>query len=124
MTATLSLGDRTIGAGHPVYVIGEIGINHNGDVEVAKQLIDGAVQAGQFVNPANPDIHRRTTAEEIWRDTDGRIDVFISGVGTGGTVTGVTEVLKQRNPDLHTVDRKSTRLNSSHVRTSRMPSSA
>lgn len=65
--------------------------------------IDGAVQAGQFVNPANPEVHRRTTAEEIWRDTDGRVDVFISGVGTGGTVTGVTEVLKQRNPDLHAI---------------------
>ena len=62
--------------------------------------IDGAVQAGQFVNPANPEIHRRTTAEEIWRDTDGTIDVFIAGVGTGGTITGVSDVLKRRNPKL------------------------
>ena len=57
----------------------------------------------QFSNPANPDIHRRTTAEEIWRDTDGRIDFFIAGVGTGGTITGVSEVLKERNPAMQTV---------------------
>jgi cysteine synthase A len=57
----------------------------------------------QFSNPANPDIHRRTTAEEIWRDTQGRIDVLVAGVGTGGTITGAGERLKQRNPDLHVV---------------------
>jgi len=56
----------------------------------------------QFNNPANPEIHRRTTAEEIWRDCDGRIDLFVSGVGTGGTITGVSEVLKQRKPGLKT----------------------
>ena len=57
----------------------------------------------QFSNPANPEIHRRTTAEEIWRDTDGKVDVLVAGVGTGGTITGVGEVLKERNPDLHVV---------------------
>jgi cysteine synthase A len=57
----------------------------------------------QFSNPANPEIHRRTTAEEIWRDTDGEVDVLVSGVGTGGTITGVGEVLKDRNPNLHVV---------------------
>ncbi|MDR2164189.1 MAG: cysteine synthase A [Zoogloeaceae bacterium] len=57
----------------------------------------------QFENPANPEIHRRTTAEEIWRDTDGKVDVFVAGVGTGGTLTGVGEVLKARKPSVRVV---------------------
>lgn len=57
----------------------------------------------QFKNPANPEIHRRTTAEEIWRDTDGQVDIFVAGVGTGGTITGVGEVLKQKNPNIRIV---------------------
>ncbi len=57
----------------------------------------------QFKNPANPEIHRKTTAEEVWRDTDGKIDIFVAGVGTGGTITGVGEVLKQRKPGVRIV---------------------
>ncbi len=63
----------------------------------------GAVLARQFEHPANPEIHRRTTAEEIWRDTDGSVDYFVAGSGTGGTITGVGQVLKQRNPDVKVV---------------------
>jgi cysteine synthase A len=57
----------------------------------------------QFTNPANPEIHRRTTAEEVWRDTDGQVDIFVAGVGTGGTISGVGEVLKQRKPSVQIV---------------------
>jgi cysteine synthase len=67
------------------------------------EAIPDAVIPQQFQNPANPDIHRRTTAEEIWNDTNGNVDVFVSGVGTGGTITGVGQVLKARKPDLRIV---------------------
>jgi cysteine synthase len=63
----------------------------------------GAVILQQFNNPANPEIHRRTTAEEIWSDTEGRVDILVAGVGTGGTLTGVAEVLKQRKPDFRAI---------------------
>lgn len=70
--------------------------------ELAEQYPNSFIPQ-QFKNPANPEIHRKTTAEEIWRDTDGQVDIFIAGVGTGGTVTGVGEVLKQKNPNIKIV---------------------
>lgn len=77
-----------------------------GAIEEANRLKDetpGAVILGQFVNPANPDMHERTTGEEIWQDTDGQVDIFVAGVGTGGTVTGVGRALKKHNPNMKIV---------------------
>ena len=65
--------------------------------EELKNEIKGSMIAGQFVNPANPEAHRRTTGPEIWNDTDGDVDAFVAGVGTGGTITGVGEYLKSKN---------------------------
>lgn len=70
--------------------------------ELAREIPNSFVPQ-QFNNPANPDIHRHTTGEEIWRDTDGDIDIFVAGVGTGGTLTGVGEILKQHNPNIKVV---------------------
>jgi cysteine synthase A len=74
-----------------------------GAIEKADEILaadDNTFMPGQFANPANPKIHRETTAEEIWRDTGGDIDVFVAGVGTGGTLTGVAQVLKERKPEV------------------------
>jgi len=77
-----------------------------GAVEAAKQIVaesDNAIWAQQFANEANPAIHRATTAEEIWADTDGGVDIFVSGIGTGGTITGVGQVLKERKPEVQVI---------------------
>jgi cysteine synthase A len=76
----------------------------NEAVDLARKICsetDNAFMPQQFDNPANPEIHRRTTAEEIWRDLDGDVDALVCGVGTGGTITGVGQVLKERRPDFH-----------------------
>ena len=78
----------------------------SGAIAKAEQLakeIPGGFVAGQFVNPANPEAHRQTTGPEIWEDTDGKVDIFVAGVGTGGTITGVGEYLKSKNPNVNIV---------------------
>jgi len=77
-----------------------------GAIARAQEMVDAdpnAIMPQQFENPANPEIHRKTTAEEIWEDTDGQVDILVSGVGTGGTITGVAEVLKKKKPDFKAI---------------------
>lgn len=73
------------------------------EAERLQRETPGSIILGQFTNPANPEVHERTTAEEIWRDTDGNVDIFVAGAGTGGTVTGVGRALKAKNPEIRIV---------------------
>ena len=87
-------------------VLTEAAKGMKGSITKAQEIVastPGAIMPQQFENPANPDIHRRTTAEEIWNDTEGKVDVVVSGVGTGGTITGVGQVLKAKKPGVRMV---------------------
>lgn len=87
-------------------VLTEAALGMRGAIDRANEIVEqtpGAVSLQQFENPANPEIHSKTTAEEIWRDAGGKVDVLISGVGTGGTLTGCARFLKTYNPDIHIV---------------------
>lgn len=105
MPESMSLERRTLLKGFGAkLVLTEAAKGMKGAIDKARELVDGLPKAYmpmQFSNPANPEIHRLTTAEEIWRDTAGQVDVFVSGVGTGGTLTGVAQVIKGRKPGLH-----------------------
>lgn len=107
MPDTMSLERRKLLATFGAEIVLTPGANGMpGAVEKAEQLakeIPNTVLPQQFKNPANPKIHQETTAEEIWRDTDGEVDILVSGVGTGGTITGVAEVIKQRKPEFKAV---------------------
>jgi cysteine synthase A len=107
MPETMSLERRRLlkAFGAEIYLTaGEKGMN--GAIAKAEELlrtIPNSFMPQQFKNPANPEIHRRTTAEEIWNDTDGKVDILVSGVGTGGTITGVSEVIKKRKPSFKAI---------------------
>jgi cysteine synthase A len=107
MPETMSLERRRLLKAFGAEIVltpGEKGMN--GAIAKAEELlraIPNSYMPQQFKNPANPEIHRRTTAEEIWADTDGKVDILISGVGTGGTITGVGEVIKKRKPSFKTI---------------------
>ena len=107
MPETMSVERRMLLKAYGAEVVltsGSLGMQ--GAIEKARELAETLPDAyipQQFANPLNPDTHRKTTAEEIWRDTDGQINILVAGVGTGGTITGISEVLKQRKPELKVI---------------------
>lgn len=107
MPDTMSVERRRLLAAYGAEIVlteGKLGMK--GSIEKANELAkeyDGAFIAGQFDNPANPDAHYNTTAPEIWSDTDGKIDIFVAGVGTGGTLSGIGRFLKEKNPNIKIV---------------------
>ena len=107
MPVTMSIERRKILAAYGAEIVLTDGVKGmKGSIEKAKELaaeIPDSFIPGQFENPANPEMHKRTTGPEIWDDTDGRVDIFIAGVGTGGTITGTGEYLKSQNPSIQVV---------------------
>lgn len=107
MPETMSIERRNLLKAYGAQIVLTPGIEGmNGAIRKAEELkaaIPGAIIPQQFENPSNPEIHKHTTAEEIWRDTDGQVAVFVAGVGTGGTVCGVGETLKKYNPNVYVV---------------------
>lgn len=107
MPETMSVERRQLMKAYGAFlVLTEGSLGMKGAIAKAEELskeIPNSFVAGQFVNPANPEIHRKTTGPEIWEDTDGEVDIFVAGVGTGGTITGVGQYLKLQNPNIKVV---------------------
>ncbi len=107
MPETMSIERRKLMKGYGAEIVltpGDQGIS--GSIEKAKEMVkehENAFMPDQFSNPANPKVHYETTGPEIWEDTDGEIDIFVSGVGTGGTISGAGKYLKEKNPDIKVV---------------------